>query len=48
LEDKGAEMEELSMQLLKLKSEAIDKDEQIENLFQTLSSKGEEAGYLHQ
>lgn len=31
---------------MKLKSDCLDKDAQIESLFRTLSSKGEEAGYL--
>jgi hypothetical protein len=39
-------MEELQTQLLKVKSELVDKDAQIEQLFNTLTAKGEEAGEL--
>jgi hypothetical protein len=43
---KDADTEELSIKLLKVKSELLDKDAQIEQLFSTLTAKGEEAGEL--
>ena len=43
---KDDELEEIRMKLLELKSDLIDKEEQIQGMCETLANKGIEAGRL--
>ena len=46
IDEKDAELDELRQSLLKLKSEIIEKDDQIAQMFDTLEKKGDEAAEL--
>ena len=46
IDEKDAELDELRQNLLKLKSQIIEKDDQIAQMFDTLEKKGDEAAEL--
>jgi peptidoglycan hydrolase CwlO-like protein len=46
IKEKDRDVEEMQMKTLHIKSQIIDKDGQINDLMETLASKGEEMSYM--